>query len=58
MSRGLIFWVLVLLWGLAILGASLGSADQRFFFVTGGQVLNFILFVLLGWHVFGPAIKA
>lgn len=55
MQIGLIFWIIMLLWlifGIAvnrnmIPGAYVGWANS---------ILLFILFVLLGWKVFGPAI--
>jgi len=56
MTRGLIFWVLMLiwlvfgiLWHFALFTASVG--------ILGGTVLLFILFALLGWQVFGAPIK-
>jgi len=56
MTRGLIFWVLMLiwlvfgiLWHFALFTATVG--------ILGGTVLLFILFALLGWQVFGAPIK-
>jgi predicted membrane channel-forming protein YqfA (hemolysin III family) len=50
MSKGFIFWLIMLLWLLAMLGA--------YFNVTpwaghAGNVVLFILLFLLGWHCFG-----
>lgn len=53
MTRGLIFWVLMLVWlvfGLATYGGFIHLAAI-------GTLLQFVLFALLGWQVYGPAIK-
>jgi len=57
MTRGLIFWVIMLLWFLAILGAFFGPPQYQAYIAVGSTVLHFVLFALLGWQVFGPAIK-
>lgn len=57
MPRSLIFWVIMLLWLLAIAGAFWGPRDYHVYLMTGSSVLNFILFALLGWQVYGPAVK-
>ena len=56
MTKGLAFWVLMLvwlvfgiLWHFALFTVTIG--------VLGGVVLLFILFALLGWQVFGPPIR-
>ena len=56
MSRGLIFWVLMLIWfvfSLAVFGGFIGGA----YALGGGALLHFILFLLLGWQVYGPPVK-
>ncbi len=57
MSRGLIFWVLMLIWFVfGVLGFS-GMAGAYQHVVAGGSfVLDFILFLLLGWQVYGPPV--
>jgi len=54
MTRGLIFWVLMLLW-------LVSSLVFYFGLFPGGALVNagtlFILFALLGWQVFGSPIK-
>jgi hypothetical protein len=54
MTRGLIYWVMMLLWLLSLVGAHMG-------WIPGGPIVStvflFILFSLLGWQVFGPPIK-
>lgn len=58
MSLGLAFWILMLLW--LVLGfwwAWPGTATgYHNWFPLGGTLLIFILFLLLGWKVFGPPI--
>jgi hypothetical protein len=56
MSRGLIFWIIMLLWFLAIVGALLVPEYNKYL-VPGGSVMLFILIALLGWDVYGPAIR-
>lgn len=60
MSRGLIFWVLMLIWFVFGLLVNFGGPN-----VLGGythvsavadQVLGFVLFLLLGWQVYGPPV--
>lgn len=54
MTRGLLFWFLMILWALSVLfgGRVLGEWS-----VWASAGLLFILFALLGWQVFGPPIK-
>lgn len=53
MSRGLLFWILMILWFLSVVfGARLGEYTL---YVSAGLLL--ILFGLLGWKVFGAPIK-
>lgn len=53
MTRGLLFWILMILWALSVFfGATLFGANA--IFVSTG--LLFVLFALLGWQVFGPPI--
>jgi hypothetical protein len=55
MTRGLIFWIIMLIWlvfgfvwHFGFIAAGYGP--------IGGVLLLFILFALLGWQVFGPPI--
>jgi len=59
MSRGLIFWVLMLLWLLfgVLVFWPRGGGGAMAFAPLGGTLLQFVLFGLLGWQVFGPAVK-
>jgi hypothetical protein len=55
MTRGLIFWVLMLVWLVFGVLAHFGLVGG--YGVAGSTLLLFILFGLLGWQVFGPPIK-
>jgi hypothetical protein len=55
MSPQLLFWILMLLW-LVVGGIWWRSAAQPWP-VAGMSALPFILFVVLGWQVFGQPIK-
>ena len=55
MSRGLIFWVLMLIW--CVFGILVYTGHVGAYGVVGNQVLLFILFLLLGWQVYGSPIK-
>jgi hypothetical protein len=52
MSLALAYWILMLIWlvfALALHGGFIGGYG-----VIGNAVLLFVLFLLLGWKVFGP----
>lgn len=54
MSKGLLFWVLMILWFLAaVFGVHLFG--EHVVYVSTGLLL--VLFGLLGWHCFGPPVK-
>lgn len=54
MSRGLLFWILMILWALSVFfGVHLFGASAVW--VSTGLLI--VLFALLGWQVFGPPIK-
>lgn len=55
MSFRFLFWILMLLWLLFGLWVNWGAA--RFGYYAGGHLLEFVLFVLLGWKVFGKPIE-
>jgi hypothetical protein len=57
MSLGLAFWVLMFIWLiLGLFWAWPGSAQTPYhaYLPMGGTILLFVLFLLLGWHDFGP----
>ena len=57
MSFGLVYWILMLLWLVFGLWAAwpLSGTNTK---LVGGNLLLFILLVLLGWKVFGPPIHS
>jgi len=53
MTLGLCYWILMLIWlvfGLLTHFGVVGGA----YAISGNAVLLFVLFLLLGWQVFGP----
>jgi hypothetical protein len=56
MSRGLIFWILMLIW--FVFALVIGFGVVRFAWSgTANDFLLFVLFLLLGWQVYGPPIR-
>ena len=56
MTRGLIFWVLMLIW-LVFSLAVYGGVIIGVYGLIGNRLLDFILFLLLGWQVYGPPVR-
>jgi hypothetical protein len=56
MSRGLIFWVIMLLLLLSMIGAFVGIGGAYMRQASG--IIEWVLLALLGWNVFGPMVKA
>jgi len=57
MSKGLMFWILMLLW-LVVWGVGTWGGPYYSHYGTAiSGLLLFVLFALLGWTVFGPAIR-
>ncbi len=56
MDIGLLFAILMILWGISIIGGMAGWNNP--WVINGGQVLQWILFAILGWKIFGPLIHA
>ena len=64
MTLGLIFWILMLLWLIFGLWWSWPGAPGQptssgygYLYPIGNTVLLFILFLLLGWAVFGAPVR-
>jgi len=55
MPKGLLFWILMLLWLVLGLWGSYTSGWERRW--VAGSLLIFILFLVLGWAVFGPPLQ-
>jgi hypothetical protein len=54
MPKGLLFWILMILWLILGLWAVWPITN---FGLAGGNLLLFILLGLLGWKVFGPPLQ-
>lgn len=57
MTLGLIFWVLMLLWLVYGLWWNWPGQPTQPWGWVGNTLLLFILFLLLGWGVFGAPVK-
>lgn len=55
MSIGLIFWIIMLLWLIFSISWNRGWVDAAYGPI-GSSLLLFVLFLLLGWRVFGAPI--
>lgn len=56
MTLGLAFWVIMIVWlvfGLLLHFGMVGGA----YAIGGNALLLFVLFMLLGWQVFGPPLR-
>ena len=56
MAIGMAFWVLMLIWLVFGVAASWPGAPLGQYHGIVGNLLIFVLFALLGWHVFGAAL--
>ena len=57
MSKGLLFWVIWVICVLIWAGVNFGMFGGPYAHMAGGGVIEFVLFGLLGWAVFGPVIQ-
>ena len=57
MPIGLLFWILMLLWLVFGLWQNMANFRGGNYYPFGGNLLLFILLVILGWAVFGAALK-
>jgi hypothetical protein len=57
MPKGLLFWVIWVICVVIWLGAHFTPIGAGFGPYLGGGVIEFVLFGLLGWAVFGPVIQ-
>ena len=56
MSLGLAFWILMLLW--LVFGLYHGFVvSPGSYYLVGGNLLLFILLLLLGWQTFGAPLR-
>ena len=54
MSRGLMYWVIVLIWVLSVIAPHVGFGGQ--FSGTVSDIILLVLFILLGWQTYGPPV--
>jgi hypothetical protein len=54
MTKGVIFWVLMILW--CVFGVWVRRGGEQFA-IIGNEVLLFVLLFLLGWAVFGFVVQ-
>ena len=52
MAIGLAFWILMLIWAVFGIAWHFGYAGP--YAIGINSLLLFVLFLLLGWHAFGP----
>lgn len=57
MPLAYIFWMLIILWAVLGLGYPFIVESPNRRIIAGGNLLLFLLIVLLGWQVFGSAVK-
>lgn len=57
MPLAYIFWLLIILWAVLGLGYPFITETPNRRVVAGGNLLLFVVIVLLGWQVFGSAVK-
>ena len=57
MSKELLFWILMLIWLFGGFWREYEAGKPYPFPRAGIHLLTFVLFALLGWAVFGPAVK-
>lgn len=57
MTKDLLFWILMLLWFFYGLWVEWTPGQPYPVRRIPGNILLFVLFVLLGWRVFGPAVR-
>ena len=55
MPAGIAFWVLMIIW--FVLGLYNGRGQLNNYGWIGGTILEFVLFLLLGWRLFGPPLQ-
>jgi hypothetical protein len=56
MTLGLAFWIIMLVWLVFGLYGAYNAGGSPY--MIGGTLLMFVLFLLLGWHAFGPPLHS
>jgi hypothetical protein len=57
MPAGIAFWVLMILWFVLGLWGQRGDFKEGRWAGLGGSLLEFALFFLIGWRLFGPVLQ-
>ena len=57
MTRSLIFWVLMLIWFVFQLALFAAPSYVGHYGASGSALLDFVLFLLLGWQVYGAPVR-
>lgn len=57
MSKGLLFWILMILWLLFSIWGNWPAMRGGNYGFLGGSLLLFVLLAILGWAAFGPPVK-
>ena len=57
MAMGLIFWIIMLLWLIFALAWNFNWVAMGQHGRLGNSLLLFVLFLLLGWQVFGAPVR-
>lgn len=58
MSRGLMYWIIVLIWVILSLANWAGFGGPGLHLAQVSDAVLLILFILLGWNVFGPPVHS
>jgi hypothetical protein len=56
MTIGLVFWILMLIWAVFGIVWNWPGSPVGPYGPIGNTILLFVLFLLLGWHAFGPPV--
>lgn len=57
MTKGMLFWILMLLWLIFGLWVHWDAIEGGHYRVVGGNLMLFVLLGLLGWKVFGSPVQ-
>lgn len=57
MPIGILFWVIMIVWLLFGIWGQRVQLGQQNYSGIGGTLLEFVLFALVGWRLFGPVLQ-
>jgi hypothetical protein len=58
MTRSALFWIIMIILFICGVGNFYGHTEHYSYWWMGMSVVQFVLIGLLGWQVYGPAIKS